>query len=137
MAELAGDRGQRFLLGGPEVLRACLACDATFPQTDDGWEALKQHGFDEHEFIKHYDWTELDGMEVTIAVVRRADEPNILDPSGLQTELIARAKDGTVYFLPFSHYDRGDAGGFKCKPKSRGNNLLRLTQHAAALPSNG
>ena len=84
----------------------------------------------EYEEIIPYVWLELQGLEVTIGVVQREDEDG--EP---QTELIARAKDGTIYFLPFSYYDQDEDGSFKCKPKSAANNLLKLMQPAPASPS--
>lgn len=137
ISERTGGNRQGFVLRGSEILCRCLHCDAEFPQTDDGWRTLKQHGFEFHEQLVHFDWTELHGQEVTIAVVQRKDDPTILDPSGLQTELIARTKDGVVYFLPFSYYDRGDAGGFKCKPKSQESSLPQLMPGVVGLLSNG
>ena len=132
LADLQGDHGQRFRLRGEDVLHLCLFCDTSYPQTDEGWLALKQHGFDEHEQIIYYDWRELHGKQVTIGVVERNEMVGFGKherASGeTQTELIARTEDGTIYFLPFSYYDSDYKGGFKCKPKSPESNLLKLMQ---------
>ena len=124
---LQGGSGQTFQIGGNEVLLVCWSGEMTFPQTDEGHEALRDHDFEAHERVKHYDWTELHGQRVTILVVQRErndgfpwdEEPRI------QTELVARTDDGTYYFLPWSPYDSHKTGDFKWKPQRDGLALLR------------
>ncbi len=127
-SQTTGD-GQSFAIRGQDVFHACSLCDAHFPQTDEGWAALKKHGFDLHEAPMSFRWAELQGKTVTIGVVDRTSED---DPEEHQIELIARDEDGVVYFLPFSHYDVDEETGFKCKPKSQGSNLSRIMQRGQA-----
>lgn len=140
LLDATGPDGQGFAIRGEEVFRRCLICDALFPQTDDGWRALKDHGLEEHERPTTFKWGELHGLDVTLAVVERPITEGYF--KGKQLDLLARGADGTVYFL-FSKscqpdYDGGvHESGWKCRPKSPESNLLRLMQGAAASPSHG
>jgi hypothetical protein len=125
--DLEGPGGQSFWFTDDGIYHACRSCDVRYPQTDDGWLALRDHEFEEHERIRHYDWTELHGQEVTILIIQREDPQYFSEKHRYQTELVARTKDGTYYFLPFSHYDAWDAGDFKWKPKRDGLALLQTT----------
>ena len=121
-----------FQLQGTEVLHRCLICNETFPQTDQGWIGLKEHGFVEHEQGMHYDWQELNGEAVTVVVIERGDE-DIFGESQTQFDLWLMGKDGTMYAIKDAHTGifGGTAGGFKWKPKSQSNNLKMLTQNVA------
>lgn len=128
--------------GKPEAFHRCLICDATFEQTDEGREALTQHGFDAHEEIKHYDWKELDGLEVTLAVIEREGDDSWGLGKCVQYDILARTADGTVYQLA-DHAVRitkewqANTGSFKWNPKSRESNLPKLMQLEAVPPSPG
>ena len=134
--------GHGFSFRGAEIFYRCLVCDATFPQTDEGWRELSLHGMDAHEQPTTFDWRELQGKTVTFAVIER----ELPDSSGMkaalgtriQTDILARADDGTVYFMPDpTNGFGGTSRGWKCKPRSQESNLLQLMQGDPALPSNG
>lgn len=133
--------GLTFSSSTGETWQRCLLCGATFPQSDEGFADMERHDFDAHEKPVHYDYHDLHGMEVTIAVVEREEEDSITrhlyGRKSRQIELLARGKDGTIYSLPFSFYDAEEEGSFKWKPQpgSPASNLLRLTQPAAEPPS--
>lgn len=126
---------QHFTLTGEVVLRRCGTCDATYPQTDEGWRELQDHEFEAHERPIHYEWAELDGLEVRLQLVRRKEPErahSFAPPGGhTRVELMAVTSDGTCYFFPFDGYEvrddyhgSGKMGYFKVKPRARVQRLL-------------
>lgn len=115
-----------FLVGDNGIQCLCRVCDATFPQTDAGWQALRLHEFEVHERAMSYDYADLDGQRLTIRVIARRDEsqPRWHSDGRTQIELVAVADDGTVYCLPFSHYNADQAQGFKFRPQAKAGRLL-------------
>lgn len=123
---------------GSEVLRRCLICNATFEQTDEGFASLRDHEFEVHEGARHFDWSELHGKTVTIAVVQREGETYSAGKY-IDKELMARDEDGVYYLLPRPDGQGwgSPGGGFKWKPRAAESNLLRLMQPAQEQPSSG
>jgi hypothetical protein len=122
-----------YTMTADEVFHRCGTCDACFPQTDEGWAALRDHEFDLHERPIHYDWRELDGLQVRLQVVRRQEQPRHFSPpeGHVRVEVAAVAADGTMYFFPFDgHEERDDYHGdgklgyFKVKPRANVGRLL-------------
>lgn len=129
-----------FTVTSEGVFNRCLTCSATFPQTDDGFAALQTHEFEEHEGTKRYEWAEIDGRSFIAQIIRRRDEPDYSHPEGREVvDLVLRAEDGTLYFLPTlsDGFFEGKDGDFKCRPRSRGSRLFALTPAVPALPSGG
>ena len=126
---------QRFVGRGDEIFHACLRCDATFPQTDDGWEAKRQHEYEKHGTAQVFDWRDLHGKRLEIAVVE-TDDPVPFPSLQVAFDIYGRDETGTVYHLATANRWHGGSGGWKWR---NGRDLplldlLRNTPNEAALP---
>ncbi len=84
----------------------CTLCDETFPQTDDGWRALKTHEQTHNESgAELYDLRELDGLTGEVGVVELPRSRAEVEASGRRFELYFRATNGAVYGLPIGKGD--------------------------------
>lgn len=127
-------QGFTISLGTGAAYHRCLVCNGTFEQTDEGWAALKRHGFDAHEQGMQFPWSELNGKTVTMAVVEQEEEGWSPGKTRRVISLMARTEDGTTYMLPEpTIYDwQKEPTGWKWKFTSGlAKNLKLLTRRAA------
>lgn len=130
---------QRFVGRGTEVFHACLRCGAEFPQTDDGWKAKRQHEYEKHGQAELFDWRDLHGKRLEIAVVETDDTGHWESEPHSEFDIYGRDETGTVYHLATANRWRGSYGGWKWR-NGRDLPLLNSPQNmpsGAASPSNG
>lgn len=129
LLDATAGRGTRFQISPSEVRYACLACDATFDQTDDGFRALRDHEM-EHGRAACVDLSELDGRTLRIVTWLATRERG--SPWSRSTPEIWGVDDqrGVVYCL--SNAYQGDTV-WKWRIKQGQSGALALL-NAATLP---
>jgi hypothetical protein len=71
LLEMTGRNGrQAFRFASGDPMHRCIDCDAVFPQTDEGWKDLHQHGMD-HGRPASFEWQELNGRTLRIQITSR------------------------------------------------------------------
>ena len=120
---------RRFHIRGREVFHGCLFCEAEFPQTDEGWQAKRDHEYAAHGQAGTFDWRELHGKRLEIAVVGTEDDAHLLETGPRsQFDIYGRDEQGQVYLLAEGCGRwTGHAGGWK----------WRNSPHVSALLNSG
>jgi hypothetical protein len=123
----------RLSIRGTDVMRLCLACDAEFDQTDEGWKALRDHEM-EHGSAATEDAMNLDGKSLRIVVVK---QPAYYS-GGYESAEIWGVDDecGVVYYLSDSH-SQGRCWKWKLTKQTKPNDGPKVMQLAAASLLNG
>lgn len=105
------DNTVMFQVHGGDVSYGCPDCPARFPQTDDGWRSLKEHGL-EHGRPTTYRPDELRGKHLLIFIVETDDStPGLLnDPESSRYDIYGQDERGYVYHL--ATQNRWNRGGF-------------------------
>lgn len=128
----------RFLCSGPDVRRGCLLCEATFPQTDDGWLELRAHHF-EHGMASRFEWSELEGKSLRIMIVR-AEDRTFSMPTPTMDVYGVDDSAGIVYNITHEFgASYKTEGGWKWKTTNhpKPSDGPSPTRFALASPSNG
>lgn len=116
----------------------CVRCDATFPQTSDGWEAMRAHEFD-HGRATRYQPEELDGKLLRVYSVRSVEKRFNWETTNYDTYGIDEAT-GTAYHLSNrcepADYSKGGWKWKLTKPTTPSDGQ-KPTPNVLALLSNG